>query len=71
MMDSIGIPRDVIGAIVGHDSGDEKGSRTLFRHYLKDDLIVRKTHALEAWDARLKAILADEPTGNVVPLHRR
>ena len=38
MMDSIGISRDVIGAIVGHGSGDDKSSRTLFRHYLWDDL---------------------------------
>jgi integrase len=70
MMDSIGVSRDVIGAIVGHGSDDDKGSRTLFRHYLKSDLIVRKTHALEAWDARLRAIISGESTDNIVHLHQ-
>jgi integrase len=69
MMYAIRIARDTIGAIVGHGSDDgDRGSRTLIRHYLKSDLIERKTRALEEWDARLKAIIANEPQPNVVPL---
>ena len=63
-----GIPRDVIGAIVGHGSDDDKGSRTLIRHYLKSDLIERKTHALEAWDERLRTIISGASVDNVVHL---
>jgi integrase len=55
MMFELGIPKDTIGAIVGHGAEDDRGSRTLIRHYLKSDIITRKTHALEAWDARLRA----------------
>jgi hypothetical protein len=51
MMYEIGIPRDVIGAIVGHCSEGGAASRTLIRHYLKSDLIKLKTSALEKWDA--------------------
>jgi integrase len=68
-MDSIGVSRDVIGELVGHSSGDDKSSRTLFRHYLKDKLIERKTSALKVWDAWLKAIIADEAQAKVVQLH--
>ena len=39
------------------------------KHYLRTDLIERKKHALEAWDAQLKAIIANEPADNVVHLH--
>ena len=50
MMYEIGIPRDVIGAIVGHGSDDGgRGSRTLIRHYLKSDLI-------SAQDARARKV---------------
>ena len=61
-----GIPRDVIGAIVGHGSEDGVVSRTLVRHYLKSDLIARKTHALEKWDARLQTIISGATADNVV-----
>ena len=54
MMFELGIARDTIGAIVGHGAEDGRGSRTLIRHYLKCDIITRKTHALEAWDAHLR-----------------
>jgi integrase len=64
-MDAIGIPRDVIGEIVGHGSEDGKSSRTLFRHDLKNDLILRKTRALEAWDARLRTLISGETSNNV------
>jgi|SRR5271166_4599107 len=68
MMYEMGISKDVIGAVVGHGS-DDKGSRTLIRHYLKSDLVERKARALEAWDAHLRAIVAGEPVDNVVRFH--
>ena len=52
-----GIPRDVIGAIVGHGS-EGAASRTLIRHYLKSDLVRSKTHALEKWDKCLRDIIS-------------
>ena len=70
VMEEMGIPENIIGAIVGHGVEDDKRSvRTLRRHYLKSELIKRKASALEAWEARLKAIIADEAQVNVVQLH--
>jgi intergrase/recombinase len=66
MMYEIGIPRDVIGAIVGHSSEGGATSRTLIRHYLKSDLIKLKTSALEKWYARLRDIISCVPAENVV-----
>ena len=70
MMDQIGIARDTISAIVGHsDPAGGRSSRTLIRHYLKSDLIERKTKALKAWDAHLSAVIAGQvPVDNVVPI---
>ena len=71
MMQEIEISSDTISAIIGHSDADrDRGSRTLNRHYLKSLLIKRKTRALEAWDAQLKAIMANEPTDNVVHLRQ-
>jgi integrase len=68
-MEEIGIAENVIGSIVGHGAeGGKQSVRTLRRHYLKGDLITRKTHALEKWETRLKAIIADDQQPNVVPL---
>jgi integrase len=68
-MFELGVSRDVIGAIIGHEGG-EKTSRTLIRHYLKSDLIERKRRALEAWDARLQEFISGAPVDNVVQLTR-
>ena len=68
LMYEIGISRDTIAAVVGHDDVGGRGSRTLIRHYLKSDLIARKTHALEAWEARLRSIISGDETGNVIQL---
>jgi integrase len=65
----LGVSRDVIGALVGHEGGD-RTSRVLIRHYLKSDLIARKTRALETWDARLRAIISGNATDNVVAFAR-
>jgi len=64
-----GIAKDTIGAIIGHGSDDDRGARTLLRHYKRTDQIVLKTRALEAYDAHLKAIISGQvPVDNVVPL---
>ena len=69
MMEELAIAENVIAAILGHGAEDGGRSvRTLRRNYLKSELIKRKTHALGKWDAHLKAILANEPAGNVVPI---
>jgi integrase len=70
MMYENGIPRDVIGATVGHSSEGGASSRALIRHYLKSDLIKRKMHALEAWDAHLHEIISGARASNVVRLAR-
>ena len=69
LMFELGIAKDTIGAIIGHGSDDDRGARTLLRHYKKTDQIVLKTRALEAYDAHLKAIISGQvPVDNVVPL---
>ena len=69
LMFDLGIAKDTIGAIVGHGSDDDRGARTLLRHYKKTDQIALKTRALEKYDARLKAIISGQvPVDNVVPL---
>jgi integrase len=70
LMYEFGISRDTISAIVGHADEGERGSRALIRHYLKSDLIERKRRALEAWDARLHAIISGAPVDNIVQLAR-
>lgn len=55
----LGISYDVVASVLGHEPGD-KNVRTLVRHYVRTDLIPQKRRALEAWDARLRAILKGE-----------
>ena len=69
LMFDLGIAKDTIGAIVGHGSDDDRGARTLLRHYKKTDQIALKTRALEKYDAHLKAIISGQvPVGNVVSI---
>ncbi|MGJ0508417.1 MAG: tyrosine-type recombinase/integrase [Methylocystis sp.] len=66
-LDEMGVSRDVIGALIGHESGD-KGGTVLRRHYLKSDMLDRKQIALQAWDSKLKEICGEAPQGQgVVP----
>jgi integrase len=69
-MYALGIAKDVIGAVVGHDSDDgDRGARTLIKHYLKSDLIERKRRALEVWDTHLQSIISGQvPVDNVVQM---
>jgi hypothetical protein len=59
MLAEMGVPLDLVAAIVGHESGG-KVTRVLIRHYVRSDLLERKTHAPRAWDERLKAIVTGE-----------
>jgi integrase len=67
-MASMGIPLETIALTVGHAAG-EKATRTLIKHYVFDEMLDRKKHALEAWDQRLRLILAGaSASSNVTPL---
>lgn len=64
----LGITLDLIAAVLGHEAGD-KSTRVLTRHYIRSDLIPQKRLALEAWDARLSAIVEGRASAsNVVSL---
>jgi integrase len=69
MMVEMGVPLDLVAAVVGHQSGG-KDTRTLVRHYVRSDLIERKAQALKMWDERLKAIVSNEEAAKVVHLPR-
>ena len=58
----LGISYELVAAILGHEGG-EKSVKTLLKHYVRTDQVDRKRVALEAWDARLRNIIA----GNAVP----
>jgi integrase len=70
MLAEMGIALDLVAAIVGHESGS-RDTRTLVRHYVRSDMLERKTHALKVWDDRLKSIVIDEGAAKVVQLPRR
>jgi integrase len=70
MLAEMGVALDLVGAIVGHESGG-KDTRTLVRHYVRTDLLDRKTHALKTWDERIKAIVTGAEAAKVVCLPRR
>jgi integrase len=67
MLAEMSVALDLVAAIVGHESGG-KDTRTLVRHYVRTDLLERKTHALRMWDERLKAIVTGEDAAKVVRL---
>jgi integrase len=69
MLAEMGVPLDLVAAIVGHESGG-KDTRTLVRHYVRTDLLERKAQALRAWDVRLKATVTGKETSKVVCLPR-
>jgi integrase len=69
LMAAMDIPLETIAMTVGHAAG-EKATRTLVRHYIINKMLARKKRALEAWDQRLRSILAGVGTdSNVTPLH--
>jgi integrase len=70
MLAEMGVALDLVAAMVGHESGG-KDTRTLVRHYVRTDLLERKTQALRAWDERLKAIATGQEAAKVTRLPRR
>jgi integrase len=68
-MAAMDIPLETIALTVGH-AIVEKATRTLIRHYIVDEMLPRKKHALEAWDQRLRLILVGASDSNVTPLHK-
>jgi integrase len=67
MLVEMGVALDLVAAIVGHESGG-KDTRTLVRHYVRSDLLERKTHALKMWDARLRTIVTGAEAAIVLRL---
>jgi integrase len=71
-MAKLGLSLDIVAAVIGHEPGG-KDVRVLVKHYLHDEFVDRKTHALKAWDERLRGIIAGgvEAAANVVEIHRQ
>jgi hypothetical protein len=69
MLAEMGIALDLVAAIVGHEAGG-KDPRTLVRHYVRSDLLERKTHALRSWDERLKVIVRGKDCNKVLQLNQ-
>lgn len=72
-LDGIGVSIELIAAIVGHESSVNRNAQTLVRHYLRTDKLEQKRLALDAWDRRVRAILAGETEfegQNVLQRHR-
>ena len=69
MLAEMGVALDLVAAVVGHEAGG-KETRTLVRHYVRTDLIERKTHVLRAWDERILDIAAGRGTARLIRLTR-
>lgn len=67
MLAEMGIGLDLVAAVVGHEAGG-KETRTLVRHYVRTDLIERKSATLRTWDQRLQDIVAGREAPKVVRL---
>lgn len=68
MAEALSISLETIARVIGHTAGGAS-TRTLVTHYVTANFIAQKTHALLAWDSRLRAIVAGTagPSSNVVP----
>jgi integrase len=53
----MGFGFDLVATLIGHEAG-EKNTRTLVRHYIRTDLLERKSAALQSWDERLRQIVS-------------
>jgi integrase len=71
-LDRMGIGLDLIAAILGHERANSRDTQTLVRHHLRTDKLERKRSALEAWDQRLREIVASghKPDPKVVPMRQ-
>lgn len=52
----MGIPLDVIAAVIGHEAGGREAC-TLVPHYVRTDLVERKRSVLVAWDRFLADLI--------------
>ena len=52
----LGIAYELVAAVLGHEVGARE-VKTLIRHYVRTDLLERKTKALRAWDMKLRQII--------------
>ena len=69
MLAEMGVALDLIAAVVGHEAGGRE-TRTLVRHYVRSDMIERKTDALRSWDALLQDIVTGREAAKVVHLKK-
>ena len=65
MLAEMGIGLDLVAAVIGHDAGGRE-TRTLVRHYVRTDLIERKSHVLRAWDERLQDVMRGRYPANML-----
>ena len=63
-MAKLGLPLDLVATVLGQEAGGGE-TRVLRKHYVHNQFVDRKTHALAAWNRRLREILAGE-AGKVV-----
>jgi integrase len=66
-MAAMDVPLETVAMVVGHAT-TARTVRTLVRHYVHDEMLDRKRHALQGWDRRLRSILAGAADSNVVAL---
>ena len=64
-MVKLGLPLETVALILGHQA--KASERTLQKHYVHDEFVDRKAHALAVWDRRLRTILSGED-GKVISL---
>jgi integrase len=62
MLADMGISFEVIATVIGHEAGTRE-TKTLVKHYVRTDLIDRKSQVLRSWDQRVTDIL----TGSAAP----
>jgi len=67
MLAEMGVALDLVAAVVGHGGGSRE-TRTLVRHYVRTDLIVRKAQILSGWDERVQSIVTG---GKVTKTHHQ
>jgi integrase len=65
----MGYPLDLVAAVIGHEAGG-KETRTLMRHYVRTEQVVRKAHVLTAWDAKVDELVFGKRDSVVHPLRQ-
>ena len=69
MLAEMGVALDLVAALIGHEAGGRE-TRTLVRHYVRTDLIERKSQVLHAWDERVRNIVNGPEAEKVVRFPR-